>query len=505
MNGHILPPDGTPLELSEMGIVLLAQNLQAEVELLPPADSGMRGPATVLDPAILRDADVSELASLALNDQFPGQGQAQQVTMFAPALPPQRGQLLLYTDENGGMSFHPPQPAGDGGGMRAGASLVRYDIPIRPPIGGDEVAKERGLVGYAGKKLLQVIGWEVAELAARKAGPPLVRAWESRFRPLRLLGWPDLFQTDAAPLEAEEKIPAGERALLFIHGTFSRVATGFAGLAADAPFLAALATRYGNHIYGFDHPTVASGVATNVMQLYDRLGPGMHTVDIVCHSRGGLVARALRDLGPDQLKARFGIDAEIGEYGDELRKWGQKWTPPEDVTVRVERIFFAGTPNNGTILAQPTHLNPYLDILMTATNLLPDFVDIGADAILSTAKLLLNETMPKLPGLNDQRPGSGLLQQLRPQPAARDAAVSANYEPPPGLQAVMRAANLSADLLFNLAANDLVVPTNGVTEWPDGIFAADRCKTFDRGDAVHHCNLFQQDDVRRRLLAWAIA
>lgn len=327
-----------------------------------------------------------------------------------------------------------------------------------------------------------------------------MRAWEDAYRPLRVLDREMLFVADA-PAGMSQIAPA-QRALLFIHGTFSRVSAAFSDLPQDASFLAALRERYGEHLYGFDHATLATGVATNVMQFYERLAPGDHHFDILCHSRGGLVARALRDLSEEQLRSRFRLDAERGHYGADLRDWGEHWRIPAGVRVKVGRIVFAATPNQCTVLAQPTHLKSYLDLLMTATNLLPEVVDVSVDALLETARLLISDVMPQLPGLDDQQPQSTLIPLLQRSPGACDAAIQADYEPPAGVHAVMHLADSTMDFVFGDEKNDLVVPTEGVSRWAGGDFSPGRILTFGKEIGVHHSSLFRQPETRRNLLAW---
>jgi hypothetical protein len=163
---------------------------------------------------------------------------------------------------------------------------------------------------------------------------------------------------------------------------------------------------------------------------------------------------------------------------------------------------FGGTPNDGTVLAQPTHLKKYLEVLMTATNILPEVVDVTVDAILATAKLLINDVMPVLPGLDDQQPQSSLIPLLQGTPRDMDAAIQADFEPPPGLQAMMRLADAGMDFIFDDQKNDLVVPTDGVSQWLGGKVPQGRLVAFDRNKGVFHSTLFRQVETRHRLVGW---
>ncbi len=498
-----LRSDGQPVQLAELGFVLVSDSLDADISTFPGAAPGTRSGGPGLSPAVLQSADVREMGTVILQDQRPEREQEKRIALYAPGGYQEDGRLLLYFDEEGGVSFHSPQlERSPPSGMRAGGEqTLRFDVPIRRPGARTiDAAPVRGVGGMIAKKVFKVIGWKVLGMAARLVGPPLVRYWENKYRPLRVLDRETLFL--AGLKSSLEHIPSADKSLLFIHGTFSRVAAAFSGIPEDDQFMSTLHGRYGEHIYGFDHATLATGVATNIMQLYDKLSPGIHNFDIICHSRGGLVARALRDMDETQLKQRFLYDAERGQYGTELEEWGKQWRLPDGVQVNVNRIIFGGAPNNGTVLAQPTHLKTYLETMMTATNLLPEVVDVTVDAVLATAKLLISDVMPQLPGLDDQQPESSLLPLLQDIPGDADAAIQADYEPPEGLRSIMRLADTGMDFVFGDMKNDLVVPTDGVSEWSGGDFPSLRLLAFDKEKGVFHSHLFRQSETRVQLLHW---
>ncbi len=499
----LLRSDNRPVLLPELGFVMVSSTMNAEITTIPGTTPGTRSGGSGLTPTVLQSADVREMGTVVVQDHHPEREEGRTVTLYVPGTHEEDGRLLLYFDEDGGVTFHLPQldrqpPVG----IRAGnGQTLRFDVPIRKPVAmPDGATPVRGVGGMIARKVLKLIGWKVLGASARLVGPPLIRVWEDHYRPIRVLDRGSMFVSEGSP--SVQKIPAAKKSLLFIHGTFSRVAKAFSGIPGDAAFMSALHTRYGEHVYGFDHATLATGVATNVMQLYDNLAPGEHHLDIICHSRGGLVARALRDLSETQLKDRFEVDAKRGQYGLDLTDWGRCWRIPEGVRINVNRIIFAGTPNKGTILAQPTHLKKYLEVLMTATNLLPDIVDVSVDAILATAKVLISEVMPTLPGLDDQQPDGSLIPLLDGAPRETDTAIQADYEPPPGLQPLMCVANTSMDFVFGELKNDLVVPTNGVSEWAGGCCPESSTLAFDRSKNVFHSSLFRQAETRRRVLDW---
>jgi len=498
-----LRPNGRPVPLQDIGFAILSSTMDASITTYPGSTPGTRSGGAGLTSSVLQSADVREIGTVVLQDNHPEREQEKHISLFVPSGYEEDGRLLIYFDEDGGVSIHTPQgERTPPEGVRAsGEQTLRFDVPIRKPSSQSKaVAPVRGVGGIIAKKVLKVIGWKVLGMAARRVGPPLVRLWEDHYRPLRVLDRETLFLPGATP--SIEKIPPANKSLLFIHGTFSRVAAAFSGLPEDEQFLSTLHAQYADNIFGFDHATLATGVATNVMQLYDRLSPGVHNFDIISHSRGGLVARALRDMNESQLKERFLLDAERGKYSDDLEAWGKQWRKPDNVEVNVSRIVFAGTPNNGTVLAQPNHLKKYLEIMMTATNLLPEVVDVTVDAILATAKVLVSDLLPNLPGLDDQHPKNTLIPILKDKPGESDAAIQADYEPPEGLQAMMRIADTSMDFIFGDETNDLVVPTEGVSKWPNGGFVTERLLTFNKEKGIFHSNMFKQLDTRIHLLSW---
>ena len=92
------------------------------------------------------------------------------------------------------------------------------------------------------------------------------------------------------------------RALLFVHGTFSSC-DAFHDL--PPAVMEELSARYGGRLFAFDHPTLSDDPAANAEYLLAQLPAGTSlTVDIVCHSRGGLVAR---EIAPETPASRAGL------------------------------------------------------------------------------------------------------------------------------------------------------------------------------------------------------
>jgi hypothetical protein len=270
--------------------------------------------------------------------------------------------------------------------------------------------------------------------------------------------------------EAEDwrRLAAGP-VLLLVHGTFSRVRSGFAGLAAD-PWLAEAHHRYGGRVLAFDHPTLSVDPAANAAWFAACLPDGQRlTLDVLSHSRGGLVGRCL----PEALAGR------------------------PDAVVRT--LVHAGSPNAGTVLASQDRLEGLLDTVTTLLSLLPaEEIAVPASAVLEVVKQLATGVRRGLDGLSAMDPASRFLAGIdRPVPeGTRAHAVTAVFTGSAKLS--LRVLDVLADRLFQ-AGNDLVVPT-------DGVHTAGRYRVPDplvlrRRDVGHH-TLFRTPEVRDALAGW---
>jgi hypothetical protein len=152
------------------------------------------------------------------------------------------------------------------------------------------------------------------------------------------------------------------RILLFLHGTFSN-GENLVGAFGDTPsgreFLRWSAQQY-DQLLAFNHPMLSVTPFLNALQLARGFADGRAEVDIVCHSRGGLVARwwleALRRAdGPDY------------------------------------RVVFVGSPPGGTALASPANIRGTLDLLANFSSRLARATSIGS-AVLPIAAPIFQAT-----------------------------------------------------------------------------------------------------------------
>ena len=369
------------------------------------------------------------------------------IELEVPDLGPAVGQVVLATDEAGVMTWHLPLDmpvAGTPGATRGTGAKKRFRIPATQPAPPPGTAANRGLIGMAGRKLLKVLVYPIVDPAIGAISEAFAERWETSRRPYGLrMFTPEAFrQPGAAPLSAADWAALqGGRSLLFVHGTFS-TAHGAFNLIAD-PVFRSLFDRYEGRVFAFNHFTLSHDPHRNVDWLLQQLpsGPPLE-VDIICHSRGGLVARTLAEQPPVA-----GVDA---------------------ARIAVRRIVFVGVPNAGTLLANPDHMITMIDRFTTALNLFPSgAITETLEAIITTVKVLGHGALNGLDGLASMRPGGAFLTALNQGAPAGDGyyAIASDYEPAEqGLRALLTGslADNVLDRIFENAGNDLVVPESGV-------------------------------------------
>ena len=296
------------------------------------------------------------------------------------------------------------------------------------------------------------------------------------------------FVTRGQPL-----VPSGKKKrLLFVHGTFSKTEAFLDGI-ARAPqgkaFLQSIFNGY-DEVLAYDHATLSISPVLNAFDLARLLQKIDGPLDVVAHSRGGLVTRwALEGFG-------------VGGSG-----------PFRGVLV--------GCPINGTSLASPPRLRSSLSLLSNigtalqiaggvATAFTPlliaplTLIRIAGSVVALAAKTpIVDASVQMIPGLAGQsRVGNNHdLARIRSVQIATPPtyfAVQSNYETlSPGWKFWKwfnkgRLADAGADIVFS-ADNDLVVDTLSMTDL-SGTTQLPKARVLDFGttDKVHHCNYFEQ-------------
>ncbi len=328
--------------------------------------------------------------------------------------------------------------------------------------------------------------------------PSIPLTLRSRLRPLRRQ--PDnklvLDATDIAG-------PFSGRTLVFVHGTFSNAENmlgEFAATSQGKNFLDAAAIgekKYDNVVF-FEHATLAISPVINALELGRFLAGSSGQIDVIAHSRGGLIVRWW------------------------LEAFGRSLVLSPDTPVRV---VFAGSPLHGTSLAAPDKLQHAMSLfsnigtfaektmmlagganpfLWVASSLVEVIVSVTG-ALANTP--LLDALVALIPGLSGQSAVSNNheINLLRLGPCAVTPiyyAVKSNFETAnPGWKFWQnfrkdRMGDLAADIVFP-GDNDLVVDTSSMTELGELNFplkVQDVCD-FQTSPTVWHCNYFRQQQT----------
>lgn len=463
------------------------------------ATRGLDAGLVVLDEA-LRQTETTEVRQIELElsptapplneEGARSVGADTEIELEVPDAGPEFGQIVMSIDDAGAVRWHLPessQSAPHAASRGSGAGVI-FRIPLSSGSPPETQATDgsRSVLGAVGRRLLKVLVYPITDPIVGSISELIAQRWEASKRPYRLRRFTPtdygvVQATIPTAVELEDMANAGP-ILLFVHGTFSTAHGGFGGLPKST--MDELHKRYDGRVLAFDHPTLSVDPFENVRWLVSQLPDVPIVVDIICHSRGGLVSRALAEA---PAAARFN---------------GTK------VTVR--RVVLGATPNSGTLLADPEHMVAMIDRLTTALMLLPEgAVAETLEALITVVKTLGHGGLKGLDGLRSMCPTGSFLRSLNAgggQPG-HYFAIAANYDPNDrGLRAlVMGGANSIVDQVFGEADNDLVVPSDGVYENNGNArfpVPAERRLVLDRSEGVMHTRLFAHQDVSKHLLAW---
>ena len=486
-----LQPDGSWVFIGDVRVS--TPGLTGRVEVYPPSGPGTRAAENSTDAfeqALARSAltpertiEFSEHQELDNNGGTRAAGGGSDIELDVPGPGAGFGQLALYNAEDGSITWHFPADIPTGEVPSRGGDRRTYRIPraVTPAMDGSRPGAQRGLFGAVGKKLVKILSFPLKPVLER-AGGYFAEKWERSHRPtlartFDVAGYSE--PTTAELSGADWTGLGGGRALLFVHGTMSRAHTAFGEL--PTAILGELHSRYEGRVFAFDHYTLSHTPTHNAQLLVDRIPAGAQLeVDIICHSRGGLVSRALIVPGLVDMSRS---------------------------SIHVRRIIMVAAPNAGTALADTEHLGALMDRATSLLQFLPDNAVLDTlDLILAVVQQLAVGIADGLDGITAMRPDGEYLRELNVP--LRDSstalyAMTSNYNPPKGSPLTRIALNGAADLVFGGSGNDLVVPTTGVYDFANGprMAAADVLEFADV-DAVHHSGYWTHPTVGENLLRW---
>jgi pimeloyl-ACP methyl ester carboxylesterase len=487
-----LDPAGRPVEIE--GVILRTPGLQGYAEAHRAGSPGMRAAeetTSAFETAMASEGLLSE-RSVALNDTREVGGAARGmrstshgepgIVMEVPAPTRDFGQLVLAVDEAGVMTWNFAEEETGGAAEATRGGRPRRTYVVRRFVAQPEAdgVKTRGLVSAVGKKILKVVAFHLLDPVGAAVGDYFAGKWEAKKRPYRFRTFAPEDYTDvgARSLAAPDWESLGRgRALLMVHGTTSRAHTAFGALPRGV--IEELHRRYEGRVFAFDHYTLSEDPRQNLDWFFKNLPDGQSLdVDIVCHSRGGLVSRLL------------------AERQSELSLGSRK--------LRVGKIVLAAVPNGGTTLADPRYMGDFVDAYTNLLNFLPETGVVEAfETLVTVAKQLAVGALRGLEGLQSMNPKGEFIRSLNQGPACdtRYFAIAADYEPAvPGFKAF--ALDRLTDKIFG-EHNDIVVPTHGVyRENGRGGFPVDEKFVFEPKAGVGHTNFFGQPRVHEKILEW---
>jgi hypothetical protein len=219
-------------------------------------------------------------------------------------------------------------------------------------------------------------------------------------------------------LKKAENIDASRPHLLFLHGTGSSTLGSFLDLKDTEDWKRVVLSYPKDAILGFQHRTLTCSPLENVLELVKALPKGIE-LDLVSHSRGGLVADTLaRFCVPDSDSKGFD-SYERSVLLDKDRKRDlevieaiEKEIKSKNIVVR--KMVRVACPANGTTLAS-SRLNLYLNISFNLLGLATG--QVGNPIFIAFKELIMASVESKdntsvLPGLESMNPKSPFVEVL---------------------------------------------------------------------------------------------
>lgn len=308
-----------------------------------------------------------------------------------------------------------------------------------------------------------------------------------------------------------QDIPADDRILVLVHGTFSSTDGSFGELAIapSRDVWGPLEAAYPGGIYALEHRSVTESPVKNAADLVNALPKGAH-VSLMSHSRGGMIAElvcraarrdvtkqgAIDDIDLQIFNKVKGRTAQINELKT-LRDALAEKTP------RVDRVVRVAGPLAGTTLASE-RLDRYLSVALNVFELIPILRRTGAADLLKSFLMACIRTKADpqtLPGLEAMMPASPLTRMLNRPDVIYENGLRVIGGDTEGGGILHRLGVLAADLFYR-ADHDFVVDTasmirGGLRSRPTKPFLA-------KGSEVSHFSYFYNPATQREIVAAAI-
>ena len=385
----------------------------------------------------------------------------------------------------------------------------------------------RGIVTWA-LKGLKVFKIDLVGMAADVTAAALAERLESQLKPGSGLYRCTNPNSLTGPALKPGEIPSGKRILIFIHGTASSTKGSFGGLTEDSTQYQGrsawrrLQDHYGEDcIFAFEHRTLSQSPLQNALELLKTL-PDDATVDLVSHSRGGLVGELVSRVGAVKRNGADGTAADPVSIDDTdfhiFKEWGRKHDVDRaydldvleqlqaalnacrDGGLKIGRFVRVGCPARGTTLASG-RLDRYLSTVLNLLGMIPllkasEVYDLTKAFLLAVAK---TRTDPEqVPGLEAQMPTSPLVAMVNRGDIELDSELTVIAGDIEGGSLAQKVLVLGLDAYYR-DDHDIVVNTDAMY---GGIARRNSGSRhfFDQGAEVNHFSYFVNATTANKLV-----
>jgi hypothetical protein len=421
----------------------------------------------------------------------------------------------MYLWKYAGQTKEAPSMRRRGGGREAAQKQVIFTIEIAGPVEADTDEKKRSILGkvkeFAWGKVKAYVLKFIAAASVELARNHLERNVSRGLVHIKSTD-PETWQVVSGLKQFQLPTDRAPKIFLFVHGTFSSTVGAFGALGATPwgrSFLQSTFKTY-DAVVGFNHATLSEDPLQNAQQLLDIFQaidwPVAPQIDVVAHSRGGLVIRSL-------------IEKLLPEGA---------WQPT------FNRVIFVASTNSGTLLAEPENweslVNLYTNLAAGACRVigliapqtkvvslvLSDVIQSIGSFIKYCADSAIADRL--IPGLSAMEPDGAFIKDINLLQEAQPGVEKSYYciitsEFKPRLTGTHEPKELPKRFLSLLSgtlierlmkeANDLVVNTKsmGAIDLESGNFIKEQYD-FGVNSQVYHTNYFTRPEVANALTRW---
>ena len=294
--------------------------------------------------------------------------------------------------------------------------------------------------------------------------------------------------------------------LLFIHGTSSSTIGSF-GKLSGSPVWNHIQQNYGSNVLAFQHETLTKSPLQNVHELVKQL-PEKISLDIISHSRGGLVGDILSRFANEEYSNKGFTDEEISLF--------EKSDRPEDIRyiklirseiknkkININKFIRVACPACGTTLASG-RVEYFFNMIFNLLGLEGEGILVSAFRNLISSVINSKNDLSLLPGLEAMNPESPFIKAINNSTFLNSGSRLAIDK---SLTIISGNCKANADLkslpalvgnFFYKEDNDLVVNTNSMYLGTKRTGLVQYF--FDVGDEVNHFNYFNNKKTRDAIL-----